>query len=468
MIRKPLFLLTIILVLAAGGLALMGGILSTTAQAASETFMSVASVESRSSDTLALGASVVHTWTHTTRADWEQGEMELLDTATISGSVQLMQRLFADSTTITPRADLASGQRFPDIAIDSAGNFYAAWADGRNGHTDIYFSYRAAISTAWSTSVKVTDDFGSVQPNSGTAIAVDGSGNVYIVWTDIRNDDKDIYFATRPAGGDWGANVRINDDVGATAQQAPDIAVDSAGQAYAVWWDERNSDPDIYFATRLPGGNWGTNIRVNDDAGAAPQFSPAIAIDPGGNAYAVWADERSGDMEIWSSTRPADGGWEANTRVSDHTSSAGQFNPDIAVDTSGNAYAVWENQEYGGGYMPDSEVYFAMRPAGGNWGVNAGVNSGWYPDIAVDASGNAYAILNNYDNDRYDIYLSTGQPEVAGDPMCGSMTTMARLIRQEPLSLWTAAVTPWRCGKITVTAIPISIPQPVQRVAIGV
>lgn len=49
-------------------------------------------------------ASQTRTWIHTTRADWEEGARELLDSITISGSLQLAQRRFSDNTTLTPRA----------------------------------------------------------------------------------------------------------------------------------------------------------------------------------------------------------------------------------------------------------------------------------------------------------------------------------------------------------------------------
>ena len=42
------------------------------------------------------------------------------------------------------------------------------------------------------------------------------------------------------------------------------------------------------------GGSWGANVRVNDDSGGEPQGSPDLAVDASGNAYAVWLDWRAG------------------------------------------------------------------------------------------------------------------------------------------------------------------------------
>jgi len=60
----------------------------------------------------------------------------------------------------------------------------------------------------------------------------------------------------------WVAGERVNDDSGTALQDRPDIAVDSAGNAYAVWRDLRNGtyngqwDLDIYFSYRPAGGKW--------------------------------------------------------------------------------------------------------------------------------------------------------------------------------------------------------------------
>jgi len=99
----------------------------------------------------------------------------------------------------------------------------------------------------------------------------------------------------------------VDDDAWGALQTAPAIALDSSGNAYAVWKDFRNGDYDIYFSYRPAGGDWGPNVKVNDDAGTSTQWFPAIAVDGRGNAYAVWMDERKGNFDIYFSYRPAEG-----------------------------------------------------------------------------------------------------------------------------------------------------------------
>ncbi|HIC88402.1 MAG TPA: hypothetical protein EYP04_03240, partial [Anaerolineae bacterium] len=89
----------------------------------------------------------------------------------------------------------------------------------------------------------------------------------------------------------WHANEIVYDGAQLCGdQREPDIAVDGSGNAYAIWADCRNvngdNNWDIYFAYCPVGGNWEANVKVNDDAGCAWQGTPSIAVDADGNAYA--------------------------------------------------------------------------------------------------------------------------------------------------------------------------------------
>jgi len=307
---------------------------------------------------------------------------------------------------------------FPAIAADIEGNLYAAWANEDyyipwSSEDNIYFSYRPA-GGAWGVEVRINDDLEDASQTM-PEIAADNKGNAYAVWMDFRNDNWDVYFAQRPAGDAWSANERVNENTGQVWQLFPDIAVDDAGNTYAVWQDNRNGNWDIYFAYRPAGGGWGANLRINDDTGGAGQGGSAIAVDGTGNAYAVWQDNRNGNWDIYFAYRPAGGNWGANLKVNDDTDEAAQSAPDIAVDETGGAYVVWTDDRNSTERNLDPDIYFSFRPVGGSWGADERVNDDIFdmdtardrqynPVIAVDDDGNAYVAWEDYRNDDWDIY----------------------------------------------------------------
>lgn len=294
-------------------------------------------------------------------------------------------------------------QDWPAIVVDSAGNAYAVWEDYRNGDPDIYFSYRPTGGN-WSVNQRV-DDGGTMDVHHPD-MAIDLAGNLYALWQDWRNDDPDIYFSYRPADGSWDANERVSDAVMGTIQYPGAIAVDGAGNAYAVWTDERNGNADIYFSYRPAGGNWSTNERVNEDAEIAEQWSPAIAVDDAGNAYALWQDSRNGNYDVYFSYRPAGGSWGTNVRVNDDMGTAGQYT--VAVAVKGNTVvAIWQDGRNG-----KSDIYYSHRLTAGNWSANQRVNDDtgmtnrYYPAIVLGARGSAYAVWSDERNGNPDIYFS--------------------------------------------------------------
>ena len=247
---------------------------------------------------------------------------------------------------------------YTSLAVDPEGNAYAIWYDRRSPTGgDVFFDFRPAGGT-WGTDTFVSDVPGTASPR-GTggakrlALTVDQRGNAYAVWGDIRNGDREIFFAHRPSGGSWSANEPTPGPMG----ENPDIAVDGSGNAHVVWAGV-DTDFNIYANIRSPDGTWSTPIKINDDTGLAHQNTPVIAVDDQGNAYAVWLDKRNSIFtdarDIFSSAySPSDGTWSANVPVNDEPA-ARKLSPDVAVDGSGNAYAVWMDEREG-----NWDIYFS-------------------------------------------------------------------------------------------------------------
>ncbi|MFZ5515210.1 MAG: T9SS type A sorting domain-containing protein [Candidatus Zhuqueibacterota bacterium] len=295
-----------------------------------------------------------------------------------------------------------SGQYNPSIAMDGSGNFVIAWSDTRKGEWDIYAQRYDSSGSAQGTNFKVNDDTGGyyqIYPS----IAMDGSGNFVIAWEDDRNGDWDIYAQrSNSSGSAQGTNFKVNDDTGSSYQGAPSIAIDGSGNFVIAWQDGRNGHYDIYAQRYNSSGSaQGTNFKVNDDTGSSSQYNPSIAMDGSGNFVIAWEDYRNGDWDIYAQRYNSSGSAQGtNFQVNDDTGSSGQYNPSIAIDESGNFVIVWED------YCNCTTDIYARRynssgsAQGTNFQVNDDIGSSdqWNPSIAMDGSGNFVIVWEDYCN----------------------------------------------------------------------
>ncbi len=234
----------------------------------------------------------------------------------------------------------------------------------------------------------------SVPSNQFTPqIAVDSGGNIYVVWEDDREFNSDIFFAKSMDNGvTWTEkNVKISNS--SADQRSPAIAISSIDEIYVVWEDNRNSNSDIYFAcSKNFGMNWtDPNIKISNESSGYDQRDPDIALDVMGNIYVVWEDVRNGDWDIYFAMSTDNGAtWSnPNIRVGTDTTNASQRNPSLALDLLGNIYVTWQDDR-----NSDRDIYFTKSEnQGAVWYSDKRVNSDTLnqnqraPTIAVDSTG---------------------------------------------------------------------------------
>jgi len=130
-------------------------------------------------------------------------------------------------------------------------------------------------------------------------------------------------------------------------------------------------------------------------------FNPDIAVDPSGNIHVVWYGETQGQYAVYYK-KSSDGGtsWTSAKKL---TPTSG-FCPAIAIDPSGNLHVVWQ-----GGTIVNYEIYYGKSTDGGaTWtsGKRLTWNSGWSqePVIAADSSGHLHVVWRDETPGNSEIY----------------------------------------------------------------
>jgi PKD domain len=279
------------------------------------------------------------------------------------------------------------GQR-SQVAIDTSGNAIAVWITGESSTDYVVRSAARPPDGEWSKPEDVSD---SISEAVTPQLALDAGSEAVAVWTAFDAGDRILQGAVRSTDGEWSEP----DDLSAAGQfvsplEAPDVAIDASGEAIAVWTLE-GSDDIVQAAVRAAGGDW---AGAEDLSGAGEDAGePVVAMNQAGEAVAAWTDFDSSDI-VKASIRPSGGDWAAADDLSAPGQDAGQA--DVALDETGRAVAVWHR--FNGS---DFIIQGSVRPAGGDWAGADDLSSTGHgatePNVAMNVAAGAVAIWRRSD-----------------------------------------------------------------------
>ncbi|MGI9318418.1 MAG: Ig-like domain-containing protein, partial [bacterium] len=301
----------------------------------------------------------------------------------------------------TDNAGIASD---PRVAIDSSGNAIAVWRQSDGTRFNIYAN-RYVTGVGWGTAGliennNVGDVFGIPE------IAIDSSGNAMAVWIQFDGIRNNVWANRYVTGGGWGTAVQIEFDVIGTVGN-PQVALDDSGNAMAVWIRSDGIRNNVWAGHYVAAtDSWGTAVMLNAIMGSA--FNPQVAVDPDGNAVAVWR-QLDGALNNMYANRYVAGtdSWGAAMLIENNNSGNVNGIPQVVVDSSGNANAVWWQSD-----GIQTNIYANRYVAGtDSWGasgvvVSDNLDNAQLPQIAIDDSGNAMAVWSQSDGIRDNIWAS--------------------------------------------------------------
>jgi PKD domain len=319
----------------------------------------------------------------------------------------------------------------PAVAMDSAGNTIAIW----ERQSTIDASINLQISTrSPGSNFSAPADFSlrSTEPD----IAMTPGGEAVAVWKHFENPPGNyvIQAVIRPPGGSFSAPMTVYTAPASVIPAELDVAIAEGGNVAVSW---SNVDPDSGFgelicveepplksycsnpsyvqaSVRTGGGVFSPAKRISPPRFVHPPppgvetpkekeereekeeeidkeeskkstSSARIAIDPSGNAVAIWAYFDGKDRIIQYAVRPSgEDSFEPPQQLSASGQHAGE--PVIGMDAAGNAIAAWHRNEVGG-----RVIQAGLRPPGGPFTVLGNISDAGAladsPAIAVTSGG---------------------------------------------------------------------------------
>jgi hypothetical protein len=125
------------------------------------------------------------------------------------------------------------------VAVDGEGRVWVIWSAAQNGNFDIYA--RAYQNAAWSAIKRLTSDPG---PDLNPVATTDASGRVWVAWQGFRNDNLEI-LASVQTGDDFSVEKVIS--FSPASDWDPSIAAAPDGEVAISWDTYDKGDYDVYF-----------------------------------------------------------------------------------------------------------------------------------------------------------------------------------------------------------------------------
>ncbi len=301
----------------------------------------------------------------------------------------------------------------PQVAMDASGNAIAVWSQYAPQTTfSIWASPFSRSAAAWDTPKLVeTNEQGNA---SAPQVAMDASGNAVAVFWQFDGVHYNIWGNRyRASNGTWGTPQLIETSDAGDAS-APSVAVDASGNAVVVFWQFDGARYNIWSNRYVASnGTWGAaELIETSDAGDAS--APYVAINPSGTAVAVFWIHDGTHYNIWSNRLTAASGKWGTAELIEANDQGDATTPQVAVDQSGNAVAVWPQSD-GTRYHVWANRYSASE---GSWGTAAQIEANdqdgaFAPQVVTDGAGNAMAVWRQRDGARHDIWASRYQAAAA-------------------------------------------------------
>lgn len=273
----------------------------------------------------------------------------------------------------------------PQLAMDANGNAIAAWVQAG----EIWANRFAA--GAWAGAERVVR-----APARAPALALAG-GQGWLAWAQREGAIETINARRHAADTGWDDAIqplsRHPDPVlSPGSARTPRIATDATGRATAIWIQERfaGEAPSAWGSVFAPGSGWSAPQDFRD----AWSAEPSVVMDGRGNAVAAWTGENAAFNALRIAQHQAGVGWSGILRpwgareVSDRE-------PQLAANANGDAVAIWSST------MPccstSRDIHVSHKRGSDPWTLPQRIElndavDGIAPQIAMDASGNAVAV----------------------------------------------------------------------------
>jgi len=253
----------------------------------------------------------------------------------------LASRLVWGQLTIQSVAIGTSDQDYPVIASAPDGRTWAAWLDF-DGQGDSLQLAPLETGGYLGSGMQMNEGHGDLHR---PALALDGRGHLWCVWSEQKNGNWDLYGRTY-GGGRLGGIQRLTTDPFPDTQ--PVMVRDSTGRVWLAWQGsagQASGKTSQILLRSITAGKWGPVVEVTP-RGGANAWEPALAADSSGGVLVAWDSYLNGKYDVFVA-------WYRNNRLAPARALTGDLRfharASVAIDARNRAWVAWEEGSAGWG-----------------------------------------------------------------------------------------------------------------------
>ncbi|MFH1029583.1 MAG: hypothetical protein V1791_16420 [Pseudomonadota bacterium] len=298
--------------------------------------------------------------------------------------------------------DVATQGFMFDVDGNAAGDAVLVWRQDETAGSSIWARHYAVATDTWGNPVTLKAQGLDVD---APQVAVNAAGDAAAVWVQFEAGGMAVWASTYDAAATtWSAAQRLGPAPSPLAAR-PQVAINNTGEAIAVWEERDGTRYNLWVAT-FDNGAWRAAESVNEGIGDAVQGQ--VVLDDAGTAIVVWIqDPVNGSItpRIHAAIYDFTSGWTRPEIVDPFPVAAAvvdfaSLEPVIGMDDAGNAVVAWMLQDYSQGQRNNIWT-IRYDAATGIWGnaveIDGTDDTSSLHQLAVGPTGNAVVAWHQFD-----------------------------------------------------------------------
>jgi hypothetical protein len=234
-----------------------------------------------------------------------------------------------------PPEVISGGDAYGASIAMGDGDAVVVWEEWVGGRYDIW-SNRYTPSGGWVGPVLLENNNAGSAQNASVDVSI--TGHALAVWEQSDGQRFNVWSKRFVPGSGWSSNVLVENANAGDAVNAR-VATDDAGNAIAVWQQFNGTQTNVLARRYVANTGWSPVGTLSTNTGTNATL-PNIAMNAAGHALAMWSDTSASDFSQFGRRFRPNIGWDPAELVRTYANGEAST-AQVAISASGHGAGAW-------------------------------------------------------------------------------------------------------------------------------